>query len=382
MSTTMSRRAPSSILLCVCLSLGCGDGYRVQPARFGPEYVAAHRRSVSFEVPEVQELVLVVMSLTPTGRSDSNLLSQETPYAREVATHFGPSADDPLVARFDAELQRTLFRGSRYSRLKMDAVGFVFDGERIVPDGVYDHLNWDDENYLTEHVSTLEGFARRTRFREFFAANRAYYDGLVELAKKQMPVEEQWSWLEREFPERYDHYRITFSPLVEGSHSTNRFEGNGFRQSVMFICGPWESAPHSPAVVEGLMTRVVFTEIDHNYVNPVTELHREAVERAFADRASWVRKGDADDYGAAYAVFNEYMTWAVFTLYCRERFEPADFAEIRRLTTRQMVERRGFVRFAEFDAELLRLREESPPGRPVHELFGPILDWCAAQSAR
>ena len=68
-----------------------------------------------------------------------------------------------------------------------------------------------------------------------------------------------------------------FSQLIGGSHSTQGFNGyrhpEFFSEVAMFICGPDRydtSKVLSEKQKERLMSGVVFTEIDHNYVNPFT----------------------------------------------------------------------------------------------------------------
>lgn len=105
-----------------------------------------------------------------------------------------------------------------------------------------------------------------------------------------LPVRPMWTWLEREFPNtRYQSYRIVLSPLIGGSHSTQRyFAEDGakvFGENVMFVCG----TAHLDAIPtlgekqkEGLMSGIVFTEIDHNYVNPATEKHYATLDSIFS----------------------------------------------------------------------------------------------------
>ncbi|NJL77505.1 MAG: DUF4932 domain-containing protein [Saprospiraceae bacterium] len=238
----------------------------------------------------------------------------------------------------------------------MDACGFYFDeNNSIIKDATYEKLNWNTRNLVEPHITQLEDFVTQTGFREFYVNNKKYYDKLIEELKVQMPIEKQWKWLEERFPIKYDNYRITFSPLVYGSHSTNRFEIDNFKQTVMFIRGPIESQSWSEKVKEGLMTRVVFTEIDHNYVNPISDEFIHEINEIFYDRNKWTAGKFTDGYSDAYSVFNEYMTWAVFSLYALDSFEENDFKIINERVETQMTDWRGFLRFSEFNQKMIEL---------------------------
>jgi hypothetical protein len=125
-------------------------------------------------------------------------------------------------------------------------------------------------------------------------------------------------------------------------------------------------------------SRVVFTEIDHNFVNPVSHKLRRRIGKALKDREAWVNDAlpGATAYGNAESVFNEYMTWSLFSLYCMDRYPEADVLDFLPRMERQMVEDRGFVRFREFNRELLELHRRDPAAEG-RTLVKAMVDWCA-----
>ncbi len=360
-------------VFCALIITGLISARSTQGQDFRPseEFKASHRGQWTIEVPEVQELVHIIIAITPIGVSDRNMVQHQSDYYKAVQAHFGPYQDHPIVREVDRLLEK-----GRYAHLKMDACGFYFNQQdRIEKDATYQQMNWSKKNYVEPILERLQDFSDKTGFREFFSQNQDYYDSLVALMKSQLPVNNQWQWLEERFPEKYDNYRITFSPLTNGSHSTNKFETKDFRQTVMFVCGPLESNDLSDEVKEGLMTRIVFTEIDHNYVNPITDQFRTQVGDAFKDRDEWTSGKDSKHYGSATAVFNEYMTWAVFTLYAFDTFNENDFNTINERTEKLMTEWRGFPKYKEFNRELLELYENQRP-KKIESLYPLILEWC------
>jgi hypothetical protein len=366
--------------LLLLISISCCIYCTQSQVNFSEEYKTNNRGKFSFEVPEVQELVHIIFAITKVGIADSNMVDHESEYYKEVMAHFSPFKTEPIVSKIDDELDGSLFMSGngKYARLKMDACGFYFEGNSILKDITYPQLNWANKNYLEKYIKELEAFALKTGFRKFYEQHKNLYKSQIELAEKQMPIEKQWRWLEERFPNTFQNYRITFSPLVNGSHSTNRFGEDDFRQTVMFICSPIENSMLSEKVIEGLMTRVVFTEIDHNYVNPVTDLYKKRINKIFDDREKWTAGKDAANYGSPYSVFNEYMTWGVFTLYVHDNFSPEDFKIINQRTENQLVNSRGFSQFKPFNKVLLELYKNKKANQSIADLYPAILDWSAS----
>lgn len=363
------------IFLLSCASFTC-----CTQANFSDEYKSSNRGKFSFEVPEVQELVHIIFAITDVGIADSNMVNHQGFYYREVMAHFSPFKNESLVFKINDELDGTTFATGydNYHRLKMDACGFYFNENTIKQEGTYAQLNWNNKNYIRKYVKELEAFALKTNFRKFFKEHENFYDGLIELARQQMPIDKQWKWLEGRFPIRYQNYRITFSPLVNGNHSTNRFGKNDFKQTIMFICGPMETPNLSEKVKEGLMTRIVFTEIDHNYVNPISDSYKKRINKIFDNRQKWTNGKYSNSYSNPYSLFNEYMTWAVFTLYAFDNFAPDDFNVINQRTENLMVNYRGFSEFKKFNQALLELYKNKKADQSIADLYPAILDWSTS----
>ena len=287
---------------------------------FDKDYIMANRGRHNIEVPEVQELVHIIFALTARGIEDENLVNHEGDYYREVMQQFGQYKDDPLVHRMNSLLEKGM-----YAILKMDACGFYFEQDKIKKDKTYNKLSWSGPNSLEPYLAEIEEFGKKVNFRAFYKKNASYYEKLIEQMEEQTAVKEQWEWLENNFDLKYDNYRITFSPLVAGSHSTNKFIQSDFKQTVMFIRGPLENTDYSEGMLKGIMSCIIFTEIDHNYVNPVSDLFQKEIKAALPDLPLWAAPEALQYYNNEYMVFNEYITWGVFSLYAREKSGSAAF---------------------------------------------------------
>jgi Domain of unknown function (DUF4932) len=351
---------------------GCSKS---QP-KFSNEFIQNHKGKNIVTVPEVQELMHIVFAITEKGISDSDMINHDGKYYKEVMEYFQAYRNEPLIASINKELKGGIFYGSRYSRLKMDACGFYFSENKIVKDSIYPQLNWDNKNYISSYLTQLEEFAVKTDFRKFYRQHQPYYNTLTRLMYTQVPVKKIWNWLEERFADRYDHYWITFSPLANGQQSTNHFENNQFKQCVMFLCGPFEDSVFSPVLEEGLMSKVAFTEISHNYVNPVSDSFKITINEIFANRNEWTAEKSSSSYKTPLAVFNEYMTYATFILYLSDNFGKDDFDKLYTRITNQMVNGRGFIKFREFTDLLIEIYQKQKKNVSIAELYSKILSWC------
>ena len=158
--------------------------------------------------------------------------------------------------------------------------------------------------------------------------------------------------------------------------STQRFTTGGLRETIMFIAGPdivQNTADERLRTAE--LERLVFTEIDHNYVNPGTDRHQQRVKDVFRNVGFW----NADvNYRSAVATFNEYMTWAVFNVYARDTYDSATAAAFRESVIRSMVQQRKFLKFREFEQIVMEVSAASGPQPCIPNLYGEILDRAAA----
>jgi phage-related protein len=334
--------------------------------QFSKRYKKEHKGNFSFEIPEFQELFLIVVALTPTGINDLNLVNHEGEYYHKVMNHFGKYKNEPIIKQIDTLIKEN------YAQSKMDACGFYFKGNRIKKEKTYDYLSWNGGNYIEPYIEEFKKFAIKTKFRIFYADNIPYYNNLISLMKNQSPVQKQWNWLEKNFSNSYDNYRITFSQLVGGVHTTKGFEADNFKQTIMFVSGPIEN-PENQKIAEGIMTRVVFTEIDHNYVNPISDKYIEEIKSTFKEIEKW---SSNKSYPNSFYVFNEYMTWSVFSLYALDNFDNETFKIVNERVEKHMSKRK-FHNFRSFNQKIIELYQNKDKNQTIADLYPEILNWCA-----
>jgi hypothetical protein len=342
---------------------------------FTEEYIKKNKGKSSVEIIEAQELIQIISVISPIGLKDtrSRIINHDsTDYYLSVLDYFLPFKNEPIVNQVDSLLQKGF-----YINLKADACALEFDDNNTLKKTeVYDRMR-GSKNLLNPYLDQLNDFVKKSNFRSFFAKNTKLYDSLITLHKKMIPTKRQWDWLETQFPDHhYDNYRITFSPLVKGNHSTVRFNNNNFKQAVMFIRPPYRVKNVNEKVSEGLITRFVFTEIDHNYVNPETDKYIKDVNAIFSNRDKWTAGKESKGYNSPYTIFNEYMTWSVYLLYCYDQYNEEDFKKINDRIINYKINRRGFYRFDDFHSTLLNLYTNRKPGTTIAELYRPLLEWA------
>ena len=180
----------------------------------------------------------------------------------------------------------------------------------------------------------------------------------------------------------YDSYRIIFSPLVAYNQSTTWFESDGFKELQPHVNFPYpqdvrrysraKMSPQAEVVFRG---NIVFTEINHGYINPEADKHAERIRKAISNRDRWVEKSKGPGYYGGMGAFNEYMNWGLVSLriadYAPREEQDALIAEIDKM----MTERRGFPQFEAFDKFLVSLYRNRAPGQTLADLYPQIIEW-------
>lgn len=352
---------------------------------FSDEYIQAHRGKLEVEIPEVHELANIMVALSAIGQKDSNMVDMTTEYYQDVMEHFGSHKDHPAIDVLNEHIVGVMDMDSYsyYYSLKMNACGYLFDDQgNIVDDNIIHFLGFGDKpDPFVDHSQVFQDFALQSEFRDFYDAHGDYYRKLIKTYEELNPIDKMQRWLEAKFNRQYGNYRVTFSPLVGGAHSTQQFWDNDFSQTIMFVSRAVRSENHSRDLNEMLQSRVVFTEIDHNFVNPLSNEYVEAIDQAMSVRETWVAEGPGTKaYGSPYAVFNEYMTWALFSLYCYDLFPSDDADKSVAIMENQMIESRSFIRFRDFNQQLIE-HYHADSNITIDTLYDRMLTWCETVNA-
>lgn len=349
--------------------VGCGNP--LAPEVFARPQTRDPNR-VRIVIPEVYELANVIIAMTSFGQTTPVAVNRTGDYYQRVTTAFSPF-------RSHASMHDLQFTSSdpllEYYEFRDASDAYVFEDGEIRRDPAMS-VSWS-RNLFRERRIAAEAFADASQFRTFFAENAAFYAEQIERYRSIAEVDVMADWLEREFPGvSYRHYNVVLSPLVYGSHSAS-FPSTD--DAFFFVAGPdvTTGAGTSDGVKKATVQRILFTEVDHAFVNPVTDRHRAEISSAFGNRATWTTD-NSSFYNSPNTVFNEYMTWAVFLVFAEERLSPADFETVRQMTVQLMEGSRRFQRFGAFTTELVQLSKGRPAGKTIADLYPGIIAWAAA----
>jgi hypothetical protein len=327
--------------------------------------------------------VNVAIALTPIAIEDRNLVYKDSEYYKRVRAWFDKYQDHPLLTALEADLRQNL---GRYFSLKMNGYAFEFDARgRIVQSKVYDRTGFrsDTTNTLRPYLAQLQSFADTSNFREFYKENATTYQEQITFYRDTANVAEMKKWLDKNFPGQsgYDCYKIVFSPLVAYNQSTTWFESNGFRELQPHVNFPYPQdvkrayEPGSESGQNVFRGNIVFTEINHGYINPEADKYAERIYRATSSRERWVESSRGPGYYGGIGTFNEYMNWGLVSLrlidYAPKDEQPRMIASIDRM----MTTRRGFPMFEAFDKFLVSLYRNRPAGTTIADLYPQIIAW-------
>lgn len=363
----------ASLLCSVALDIGCvlkENEKQPTEVRLAMNNHEKDRRQVMVDVPEIFELANVAIAISEEGLKHPTRVNKRGPYYERVLKHFLPFKDHALIREPDLHRNYTYF-------FRDNSVCYRFQGESIVLDGVYPPMRTPD--LFGKHRALAEDFALVSGFRQFYGENRSYYREQIRRYEQKVPLRRMGTWLEERSPIRNHSYRIVFSPLLGSSHETCSVDVNGVRETFMFVRGPGEPGQADDPVGDALLAASVFTEIDHNYINPITADFASHVNEAFANLSRWSDADNIGSYPRPEHIFNEYMTWAVFLLYAHDTYHKQTSDVACKQVVCHMVKGRKFNRFGEFSEELLRLYRLQTPRQTLTDLYPAILAWAERQ---
>jgi len=341
------------------------------------------------EVPASYELIQIAYSLTETFQSNKGLLNKNTSYYHDVDSYFSKFKNHELIRKIDKSLAGDASGFAHYPNRFISLFYDVSDDNRLIYNDmaifrypILRKLYRSDSFILMENNDLINDFAKKSNFIAFYNSHQSYYARLIGLHEQLCDFESMKGWLERKFLNKYSSHRIVFSPLTGGSHNTVHIDDvkKRVKQAIMFVCAPDENLQVTEKDFEikaGQMAGVVFSEIDHNYVNPLTDRFNEQLKSSMPSYNAW-NSQTKPHYTSSYSVFNEYMTCGVFNLYALDTYTAENIDAIIQTEEQQMLNRH-FHRFPAFNSKLMELyKAKSKP--TIDQLYEPMLEWVKEET--
>lgn len=355
--------------------------------QFNHAYQKTHNGEIEICIPKISELVNIALAITDVGLMDSNMINHKGRYYQEVLHQFLPFKKAPFIVYLDSVMQSktTDQQYNLYFTTKMNACTYNWEGKGNFrkDSAILQISSFNGLDPLTDRLNDFKDFADRSYFSHFFEQHQTYYDSLLLDFKKQIPVREFKNWLASQFDTQFaqpiNYIKITFSPLVFGAHSMQQFQDNGFSAVLAFVA-PAIKKPDSSELYNKLANwKMVFTELDHAYNNFISKSYEKQIDLALRDTKKWGTGMISGIYPAPLLIFDEYMTWGPFSLYCYDHLSPEELAQEMQYMNHFMVNRRKFFKFGAFNQALLDLYKKKSPGQRVQDLYPAIISWCKQQ---
>ncbi|TAD81166.1 MAG: DUF4932 domain-containing protein [Bacteroidetes bacterium] len=342
---------------------------------------------VTYEIPMAYELMHIAIALTDTTIVSSGynvyneVINRNSNYYNAVINHFAPYKNHELIIDLNKALRK---RASNFMYNVQLGNNLNFRNNRLEK---IDIMPWIRRTYInvkSVNKEKMEDFARTSNFEAFYAKHKEYYNAELRFVQQNSNVNGQQKWLATEFPAQYDNYRIIISPLMGSTHFTQRFKLQGKRKCIMWVASYHGNQQQFDVIEKANYIGLVMTEIDHNYVNPVSDKYKKELNALMRGnyRTKWTNGGPSNSYKTGYAVFNEYMTHAVFLLYTNQIINASEQRVVENSKIQGMTNRRKFIKFAEFYGQLKLLYQARTPNERIADLYPKIIEWCKLENIK
>lgn len=326
--------------------------------------------TMEISIPEVYELANIILALTDYGIEDPQEIHKGTDYYGEMRKYFAPFKDHPLLKKvnYSRELWADLLS------FRTDAAAFDFDANGVIKRNFSFYTNPGHKPF-DENLALVNDFAKKSKFREFYKAHREFYQNIIQNYSTYYKICEIKSFLDSitagEFiADTNLKYKIILSPFV-GRMNCHRdldsLTGADFPNVAdALMKGTIKSINKEEQAID---IHTIFTEMDHGYVNPLSEKHASEIERKFK-----YQKWDYDSGYEGIDCFNEYMTWALYDIFTKKHFP--DLANNVNIQWHYQNASRGFFASSLFATELEKLLNEN---NNLNKCYPLLIKWCEQQ---
>ncbi len=284
----------------------------------GPQRsVSITKHLLTVSIDPRMELLSIVQSLGEyAGKYPMIMTKHSFRYRSEVEESFGAFREHEAIRTFDRLSQRpyTPEAPAFYFGAPPEAMLYLLPDFNLHPDIYLNQFlvnRAGGRESLKGFVAALEDFCRQADFPSFYATHQPYHRQIVQATSEAIGSKPYVENLEAFYGQRQKSYTLIIVPLYGSVGFGPHLECSDGTANIYSILGP-------KAVENGLPTfgtqsyfdRMLTHELSHSFINPLTEKHRDEVDRLA--RPDLVAEVSArSGYGEWNDVVNEYMIRAI-----------------------------------------------------------------------
>jgi hypothetical protein len=322
--------------------------------------------NIQIEISESYELSNIILALTQYGRTDKWDVQKISPYYDEVLKYFEPVKNHPLLD----SVNYSRSKWEKFLGFRTDMYVFSFDQngklKRDLPFNSFGPIEVD------KNIDLINDFVLKSNYREFYKEHKGFYNKIISNYKEYYFLNKSKQFLDRVAKntksETKKQYIVAISPLVGGQNCHRDIDS---LKTVDFpniskglILGNLEA--NNKRIVEN---HSLFTEMDHGYVNPISDKYEKLITSNFN-----LSKWDKESGYPGIDSFNEYMTWAVYDLFIKENFSKV--SDSIALQWQYQNASRGFIAQNLFSKKVAELYFSQKGIKNIENIYKPLLKWC------
>ncbi|WP_343686998.1 DUF4932 domain-containing protein [Chryseobacterium gleum] len=322
------------------------------------------QKDVKIELPESYELGNIILALTEYGKTDPYDVQKIPPYYDEIISYFEPVKDHPLLKKVNYSRKDW----KKFLGFRTDFYAFSFDNAGMLKRDFA--FNSFGPKEVDENLELINDFVKKSNYRTFYKNHQQFYNTLIDNYKEYYYINDTYAFLDKiaEKPanEGDKKYIIAISPLV-GGQNCHRDINSSLTVDFPNIGEDLILGNLKDNLARRILdNHTVFSEIDHGYVNPVSDKYSKEIAASF-NLANWDKNTGYPGINS----FNEYMTWAVYDLFIREKF-PKEKTDSLSAIYHKVNIRRGFIAQNLFSEKVIELYKKH---KSLDKLYAPLLKW-------
>ncbi|NIF04521.1 DUF4932 domain-containing protein [Chryseobacterium sp. Tr-659] len=324
----------------------------------------AAQKNIKIELSESYELGNIILALTEYGRTDPYDVQKTPPYYNEIINYFEPVKDHPLLKKVNYSRKDW----KKFLGFRTDFYAFSFDEQGLLKRDF--PFNSFGPKEVDENLELINDFVNKSNYRNFYKNHQQFYNTIISNYKEYYYINDTYAFLDkiaqRPSNEGNKNYVIAISPLVGGQNCHRDIN------SSLTVDFPNIGDDLILGNLKGNLARrildnhTVFSEIDHGYVNPISDRYSKEIAESF-NLENWDKKSGYPGINS----FNEYMTWAVYDLFIKEKF-PNEKTDSLSAIYHKVNIRRGFIAQNLFSEKLIELYKKN---KSLDKLYTPLLQW-------